>query len=85
VHYAPKIPFRIQHMKSEKTERYGVSCTETKNCIDLACCSFKNNEMRLYFRYEFLVYLDMCFTSCVLRTYEYNELKCIYIHIFIYT
>jgi len=40
--------------------------------------------MRLYFRYELIVYIDMCFTSCVLLTYEYNELKCVDVYIYIY-
>ena len=46
--------------------------------------------MRLYFRYELIVYIGMCFTSCVLPTYEYNALKCVhththtYIYIYIY-
>ena len=40
--------------------------------------------MRLNFRCEFIVYLDVSFSSRVLPSYEYNELKYVDVYIYIY-
>ena len=41
--------------------------------------------MRLYFRCEFILYLDVCLTSRVFPTNGYNELKYVYVYIYIHT
>jgi len=40
--------------------------------------------MRLNFRCEFIVYLDVSFSSRVLPSYEYKELKYVDVYIYIY-